>query len=71
MITTLRSWLPRVHSDNRGDIPVSTILIIGAIVLPLLFFLIGYKNQISDFVNKRSQEVMATDETNAADGGFK
>ncbi|MEX0703720.1 MAG: hypothetical protein WD069_16605 [Planctomycetales bacterium] len=37
---TLRSLLKRVHSDERGALSLETILIIGAIALPILIFLI-------------------------------
>jgi hypothetical protein len=37
---SLRSLLKRVHSDERGSVSLETILIIGAIALPVLIFLI-------------------------------
>ena len=37
---SLRSLLKRVHSDERGAVSLETILIIGAIALPILIFLI-------------------------------
>ena len=37
---TLRSLFKRVHNDERGSVSLETILIIGAIALPILIFLI-------------------------------
>lgn len=39
-MSTLRSLLGRVHRDERGAVSLETILIIGAIALPVLIFLI-------------------------------
>lgn len=37
---SLWTLLKRVHSDQRGAVSLETILIIGAIALPILIFLI-------------------------------
>jgi Flp pilus assembly pilin Flp len=37
---SLRVLLKRVHQDERGVVSLETILIIGAIALPILIFLI-------------------------------
>lgn len=37
---SLRTLLKRVHHDERGAVSLETILIIGAIALPILIFLI-------------------------------
>ena len=37
---TLPALLKRVHNDERGAVSLETILIIGAIALPILIFLI-------------------------------
>ncbi len=41
---TWRLWnlLQKVHADERGAVSLETILIIGAIALPILIFLIKY-----------------------------
>lgn len=42
---TLRFWRAlavRVHRDERGAVSLETILIIGAIALPILIFLIKF-----------------------------
>ena len=38
----LRRLLKRVHRDERGAVSLETILIIGAIALPILIFLIKF-----------------------------
>jgi Flp pilus assembly pilin Flp len=40
-MTPIRSLLKRVHDDERGAVSLETILIIGAIALPVLIFLIN------------------------------
>ena len=39
---TLWSLLKRVHRDERGAVSLETILIIGAIALPILIFIIKF-----------------------------
>ncbi len=41
-MTRLVSLLKKVHEDERGAVSLETILIIGAIALPILFFLMRY-----------------------------
>lgn len=40
MIKNFRSLLKRVHNDEKGGESLETILLIGAIALPILIFLI-------------------------------
>lgn len=39
---SLRNLLQRVHNDERGAVSLETILIIGAIALPILIYLLKY-----------------------------
>ncbi len=50
---TLRNLLKRVHDDERGAVSLETILIIGAIALPILIFLIkvGWP-RVKDYFNR-------------------
>jgi Flp pilus assembly pilin Flp len=41
-IQTLKALLKRVHNDEEGAVSLETILIIGAIALPILIFLIKF-----------------------------
>jgi Flp pilus assembly pilin Flp len=40
MRTDLKKLLARVHRDERGAVSLETILIVGAIALPILIFVI-------------------------------
>jgi Flp pilus assembly pilin Flp len=50
---SLRNLLKRVHQDERGAVSLETILIIGAIALPILIFLIkvGWP-RVRDYFNQ-------------------
>ena len=41
-LSAVRRLLKKVHSDERGAVSLETILIIGAIALPILIFVIKY-----------------------------
>ena len=41
-IRSLRRLMSRVHRDERGAVSLETILIIGAIALPILIFVIKF-----------------------------
>ena len=42
MLSAVRRLLKKVHRDERGAVSLETILIIGAIALPILIFVIKY-----------------------------
>jgi hypothetical protein len=42
MLKAFRKLLRRVHSDERGAVSLETILIIGAIALPILIVIIKF-----------------------------
>jgi Flp pilus assembly pilin Flp len=61
-----RTLLRRLHEDERGAISLETILIVGAIALPILIFLIkvgwprvkGYFNQgLTDLETERQTAI--------------
>jgi Na+-transporting methylmalonyl-CoA/oxaloacetate decarboxylase gamma subunit len=60
MGNAIRRALIRFHRSQRGD-AVQTLLIVGAIVLPLLFFLITFRDNITEFVNSRVETVTGQD----------
>jgi len=41
-LTSWRNLLRRVHANERGSVSLETILIIGAIALPILIFLLKF-----------------------------
>jgi hypothetical protein len=55
---SLQSLLKRVHGDERGAVSLETILIIGAIALPILIFLIKFGwPRIRDYFNEGLDEL--------------
>jgi len=42
IISAFRKLLGKVHRDERGAVSLETILIIGAIALPILIFIIKF-----------------------------
>ncbi|MBW3540090.1 MAG: hypothetical protein KY476_07465 [Planctomycetes bacterium] len=53
MFRAFRKLLRRVHSDERGAVSLETILIIGAIALPILIVIIKYGwPRIYEYFNK-------------------
>jgi len=55
---SLRNLLKRVHNDERGAVSLETILIIGAIALPILIFLIKFGwPKIRNYFNEGMQDL--------------
>jgi len=55
---SLVSLLEKVHEDEQGAVSLETILIIGAIALPVLIFLIKFGwPKIREFFNKGLDEL--------------
>ena len=55
---SLRALIQRVHDDERGAVSLETVLIIGAIALPILIFLIKYGwPRIRDFFFKGVEDL--------------
>lgn len=55
---SFRTLLKRVHNDERGAVSLETILIIGAIALPILIFLIKYGwPKIKGYFNRGLQDL--------------
>ena len=54
----LRNLLRRVHEDEKGGVSLETVLIIGAIALPILIFLIMVAwPHVKDFFNQGMQDL--------------
>lgn len=55
---SFRNLLARVHNDERGAVSLETILIIGAIAIPILIFLIKFGwPRIKDYFNDGLNEL--------------
>jgi Flp pilus assembly pilin Flp len=57
---SLRKLLRRIHEDEQGAVSLETILIVGAIALPILIFLIkvGWP-RIKDYFNQGLDDLEA------------
>jgi hypothetical protein len=55
---TLADILRKVHGDERGGVSIETILIIGAIAIPILIFLVkvGWP-RVKDYFNRGMQDL--------------
>ncbi len=54
----LKELLRRVHEDEKGGVSLETVLIIGAIALPILIFLIMVAwPRVKDFFNQGMQDL--------------
>jgi len=55
---SLRNLLAQIHRDQRGAVSLETILIIGAIAIPILIFLIKFGwPRIKDYFNQGLDEL--------------
>jgi hypothetical protein len=67
---TFRDLLRKVHRDERGAVSLETILIIGAIAIPILIFLIKFGwPRIRDYFNQGLDELEEGSNDAAAGGG--
>ena len=57
-LRSLRTLLKRVHQDERGVVSLETVLIIGAIALPVLIIIIKFGwPRIRDYFYKGIQDL--------------
>lgn len=66
----LRQLLQRVHSDEEGAVSLETVLIVGAIALPILIFLISVAwPRIQEFFNDGMDQLETeADDVRGGDG---
>ncbi len=63
-LSSVRRLLKQVHRDQRGAVSLETILIIGAIALPILIFIIKYGwPRIRDFFYRGVEDIEAEAES--------
>ena len=51
-----------LHHDRSGDLPIGPMLLIGLIVIPLVFLLILFKDELVDVVSTEGKEVLKAGE---------
>lgn len=65
-----RGLFSRVHADERGSVSLETILIIGAIALPILIFLIQHGwPRVRDYF-QRGLDILESEADDAASAGL-
>ena len=52
----IKDTLNRLHKDERGDIPVGPILIIGLIAIPLVIALVIFRDELLGYLRERFDE---------------
>ena len=62
-LNRIQGLLRQVHRSEQGAEGLEKLLIIGAIVLPLLAFLIAFRTELRDFLVGRWEEVEADSDT--------
>jgi len=66
---SIRQLLHRLHRDERGAVSLETILIIGAIALPILIFLIKFGwPKIRNYFNEGMRD-LENESDRVKDGG--
>ena len=58
MVRKIKSALRKIHQDQRGDVPVGTLLMVALIVIPILFLLIAFREDIVEYFTTESDAVM-------------
>ena len=68
---SFRGLMRRIHNDERGAVSLETILIIGAIAIPILIFIvkIGWP-KVRDMFDNRMDELEAESENVTNDQSF-
>jgi hypothetical protein len=66
---SFRRLLQRVHADERGAVSIETIMIIGAIAIPILIFLLRYGwPRIKDYFNDSMNDLESSRENVMTNG---
>jgi len=65
--------LRRLHEDERGEIPVGQVLVIGMVVIPLVVALVAFGGALADWLagiwNNASGSTINTPSFNDSQGG--
>lgn len=63
MFSKVKSTSKHLHRNKKGDIPVGTILLIGAVVIPLIILLVTYKDTVMTWLEGETKNVMVKQPT--------
>jgi len=50
MLKQIKQGLVRLHRDDKGEMPVGPLLVIGLIVIPLVIVLLAFSGEVKDFL---------------------
>lgn len=53
----IKTLFHKLHQDDRGDIPVGNLLIIGLIAIPLVIALIAFRDDIDKWIKGEWKKV--------------
>ena len=67
LTTRIRERLAVLHRDERGDIPVGPILLIGLVVIPLVIGLVAFGDTLSDWFSEQWGKITGTDTSGLED----
>ena len=56
-LNKIKASIKKLHHDERGEIPVGPILVIGLIVIPLVVMLAVFRDNIAQFLTDQSAKI--------------
>ena len=59
--TFLSRMVHRLHRDDRGEIPVGPMLIIGLIIIPLVILLVNFRDELGEWLSKQFDRITGAD----------
>lgn len=62
-------FLRSLHENQRGDIPVGQILVIGLIVIPLVLTLVLFRGEVKKFLEGQWSKLTGADKGGQFSGG--
>lgn len=61
MTSSLLSLLYRLHHDERGDIPVGQLAVIGLVVIPLVIAMIAFRKDLTEWFKEQWEKINSGD----------
>ena len=58
-LSVVRERVRALHTDDRGEIPIGPILIIGLIVVPLVLVLYAFRDELTSWFEKKTKDVLS------------
>lgn len=51
-------FVQRLHSDEKGEMPIGPMLLLGLIVIPIVILLIMFRDDIMDWVSSEGGKML-------------